>query len=100
MVRRGRPGLLGTMARTAVISSTATRASANTQKRMAAQQQAAAPAAQPAAVAPEPAAAPAPAPAAAAPVDRMALLRELGQLHADGILTAEEFAAEKAKILG
>ena len=52
---------------------------------------------------PTPAAADAPvaaAPAAAAPaVDPMERLRELGGLHEQGILTDEEFAAEKAKIL-
>jgi hypothetical protein len=30
----------------------------------------------------------------------MARLRELGELHEKGILTDEEFAAQKAKILG
>jgi Short C-terminal domain len=40
---------------------------------------------------------PAPAPA---PPDRMTQLRELGELNAQGILTEQEFAAEKAKILG
>jgi hypothetical protein len=39
--------------------------------------------------------------AAAAPAaDPYAELERLGQLHADGILTDEEFAAQKAKILG
>jgi len=37
---------------------------------------------------------------AASSQDRLALLKELGQMHKDGILTAEEFAREKAKILG
>jgi membrane protease subunit (stomatin/prohibitin family) len=41
--------------------------------------------------------------AAAAPpppaVDKMAELRKLGELKTQGILTEEEFAAEKAKIL-
>jgi hypothetical protein len=32
--------------------------------------------------------------------DPVAKLRELAQLKADGILTEEEFAAQKAKILG
>ena len=45
------------------------------------------------------------APAAAAPVaaapatDPMERLKELGQLHEQGVLTDEEFTAEKAKIL-
>jgi hypothetical protein len=30
----------------------------------------------------------------------MAQLTQLGQLHAQGILTDEEFAAQKAKLLG
>lgn len=46
----------------------------------------------------------APAPAAAAPggmtEDTMAQLERLGQLKADGILTEEEFSAQKAKLLG
>ncbi len=47
------------------------------------------------------------APAAAAPVaaaddehDDIAELTQLAQLHSQGILTDEEFAAKKAKILG
>ena len=44
----------------------------------------------------------APAPAAAAPAedDSIAKLKELGELHDSGVLTDEEFAAQKAKILG
>ena len=50
--------------------------------------------------APAPAAAPAPAPAAA-PADPMfAELQQLADLHASGVLTDEEFAAAKAKVLG
>jgi putative oligomerization/nucleic acid binding protein len=46
------------------------------------------------------------APAAAAPApagpssDAISQLKELGQLHEQGILTDEEFAAQKAKVLG
>ena len=42
-----------------------------------------------------------PAPAAAAPPaeDPIEKLKELGQLHEQGILTDEEFASEKAKVL-
>jgi hypothetical protein len=41
-----------------------------------------------------------PAPVAAPPAeDPIEKLKELGQLHEQGILTDEEFAAEKAKIL-
>lgn len=49
-------------------------------------------------VAAPPAAAPAPAPAPAQP-DKIAQLKELGELKASGVLTEEEFQAEKAKIL-
>ena len=41
----------------------------------------------------------APPPAAPAGADPMEKLRELGQLHESGVLTDEEFAAAKAKIL-
>ena len=47
-------------------------------------------------VAAPPPAAPAPAPAQP---DRIAQLKELGELKAAGVLTEEEFQAEKAKIL-
>jgi hypothetical protein len=47
---------------------------------------------------PPPAAAPAPA-APSAPID-YGELQKLGELHANGTLTDEEFAAAKAKILG
>ena len=43
---------------------------------------------------------PQPAPAAGATEDnRINTLKQLGELHAQGILTDEEFAAEKAKVL-
>jgi Short C-terminal domain len=38
-----------------------------------------------------------PPPAAADPIQQ---LKELGQLHEQGVLTDEEFAAQKAKLLG
>ena len=34
-----------------------------------------------------------------APEDRMAKIRELGEMKSQGLLTDEEFAAEKARIL-
>jgi hypothetical protein len=43
---------------------------------------------------------PAAAPAASAEDDTIAQLTKLGELKAAGILTEEEFAAQKAKILG
>jgi ATPase subunit of ABC transporter with duplicated ATPase domains len=122
--RRGRPGLMGTMARTAVVAGTATvvagsvsqhgqqkaaqqqQAAAAQQQQEAAQQQAmidqaaAQAAARTAAQlqAQQPAPQP-PAPPAAAPEDRMAKIKELGEMKSQGLLTDEEFAAEKARIL-
>jgi hypothetical protein len=32
--------------------------------------------------------------------DAMAKLKQLGELHEQGVLTDEEFAAQKAKVLG
>jgi hypothetical protein len=43
--------------------------------------------------------APAPAPAASAEDERIAKLKQLADLKAQGILTEEEFAAEKARVL-
>ena len=125
MRRMGRPGLVGTMARTAVIAGTATAVSnkvsqhqyekqvgqqeqaAYQQQQAAAAQQAqidaqvqaalAAQAAQQQALA---AAAPAPAAAPAGGTDVVAELSKLAELKAAGILSDEEFAAAKAKLLG
>jgi putative oligomerization/nucleic acid binding protein len=47
-----------------------------------------------------PAPQPAPAPAAPSPAIDYDELKQLGELHASGTLTDEEFAAAKAKILG
>jgi hypothetical protein len=103
------PGLLGGIARTAVIAGTATAVSNRVSRRQAnrwAQQSA--PPAQQAPQAPPPqyaavVAAPAPqyAAAVATPqaVDRVAQLKGLAELKADGILTDAEFESEKAKIL-
>jgi Short C-terminal domain len=49
---------------------------------------------------PQPEPAPAPAPVSDAAGDRIAQLTQLASLHDSGALTDEEFAAEKAKILG
>ena len=114
--RMGRPGLMGTMARTAVIAGTATAVSGSMHKKSAqnaAQQQEAAAAQQQAATAQQQAMVDQAANQAAAQVqaqqttaapaastdDRMAKIRELGQMKSEGLLTDEEFAAEKAKIL-
>lgn len=113
--RMGRPGLMGTMARTAVIAGTATAVSGSVrnkqaqsaaaqQQNAAAQQQAAA-AQQQAMVdqaAAQAAAQQAAQPAAAtAPTmdDKIAKIKELGALKESGLLTDDEFAAEKAKVL-
>lgn len=88
------PGLLRGVARTAVIAGTATsvsnRVSRRQANRWAAQEE-------PVQAAPAPAA-PEAAPQAAP--DPIAQLTQLGELHAQGILTDEEFAVQKAKILG
>jgi hypothetical protein len=88
------PGLLRGVARTAVIAGTATHVSNNVSRRQANRWAAQGSQEQPAAPAPPP-----PAPAEAAP-DPIALLTQLGELHAKGILTDEEFAEQKARILG
>jgi len=92
------PGLLRGVARTAVIAGTATSVSNRVSKRQgerwaqqeAPQQQQAAP------MAPPPQA-PAPAGGGSSTIEQ---LKELGELKAQGILTEEEFAAQKAKLLG
>jgi Short C-terminal domain len=83
-------GLLRMAARTAVVAGTATAVSGRVQRRQAArydqqdadqyQQQ--------------------PPPPAEPADDGTAKLQELAQLHAQGVLTDEEFAAAKAKALG
>ena len=92
------PGLLRGVARTAVIAGTASAVSGRVRRRQDQrwgqqeeqqyqQQQAAA----------------APAPAAPAPAGESSVLdqlKQLGELKDQGILTEEEFAAQKAKLLG
>ena len=98
------PGLLRGVARTAVVAGTATAVSNRVSRRQARrwgymdepqqqepQQQYAPP--------PQQYAAPAPAAAPEAP-DPIEQLKELAALKDQGILTEEEFSAEKAKILG
>ncbi|MDF2145519.1 SHOCT domain-containing protein [Knoellia sp. p5-6-4] len=99
------PGLLRGVARTAVVAGTATAVSGRVQRRQAekyatrdaniyAQREQAYADQQAAAAPPPPAAAP------ASSGDTIAQLKELAELKAQGILTDEEFAAQKAKILG
>ena len=89
------PGLIRGVARTAVVAGTATavsnRVSRRQGNRWAEQDQQAY----------EQQAYAQPAPPPPAPEqDNIAKLKELGELHAQGILTDEEFAAQKAKLLG
>jgi hypothetical protein len=90
------PGLLRGVARTAVVAGTATAVSNRVSRRQAARwSQQADPYGQPAYQEPPPP--PAPAAAAADPIEQ---LKELAELKRQGILTDDEFAAQKAKILG
>ena len=107
--RRGGRGLVGTMARTAVVAGTATAVSNNVSRRQYARQEQKADAAQQQEweqqqqwAAQQAAVAPPPAPAAAGGItnDVVEQLKELASLKEQGILTEEEFAAQKAKILG
>ncbi len=83
------PGLVRGVARTAVVAGTATAVSGRVARRQnarwAEQEQ-------------PTEAQPAPAPAAPA-ADPIAQLKELGELHESGVLTDEEFATQKAKLL-
>jgi hypothetical protein len=98
------PGLLRGVARTAVVAGTASAVNGRVQRRQAErfadrdaqihadraaayQQQTAAPP-------------PAAAPVAPAAPDTLSQLERLGALKAQGLLTDEEFAAQKARILG
>lgn len=93
------PGLIRGVARTAVVAGTATAVSNRVSRRQAgrwAAQDQPAYAQQPAAQA-----APAPAPAAEDDMNtKIAQLRELSELKAQGVLSEPEFEAQKARILG
>ncbi|MCU1372575.1 MAG: hypothetical protein JWO77_3769 [Ilumatobacteraceae bacterium] len=101
------PGLLRGVARTAVIAGTATAVSGRVQRRQAekytdrdaqiyADRNAAYQQDVQAQQAPPP---PPPPPAAAPAADPIELLKQLADLHSQGILTDEEFSAQKAKVL-
>lgn len=84
MIGRRGPGLVGMMARTAVVAGTATAVSGSVSRRQqqkAQQQQA-------------------PAPAAVSTDDQIAQLQELAKLKDSGVLTQAEFDAKKQQILG
>ena len=101
------PGLLRGVARTAVVAGTASAVSGRVQRRQAEKfadrdaqiyadrQQAYAEQTAPQYAPPPPAA-----PPAAGGSDVLDQLKQLGELHASGVLTDEEFAAQKAKVLG
>jgi Short C-terminal domain len=87
------PGLLRGMARTAVVAGTATAVSNRVSRRQGERWQAQDAPESPPESPPAPAAAAAPAP------DPLAQLKELGELKQQGILTDQEFAEQKARIL-
>lgn len=87
------PGLIRGVARTAVIAGTATHVSNNVSRRQQSKW-----AEQDAAQQPQQYAEPAPV-AAAPAADPIEQLQKLGELHSQGILTDEEFAVQKSKLL-
>jgi hypothetical protein len=102
--RRG-PGLVGTVARTAVVAGTATAVVGGVSRHQAGkaqtQQDAAAYQAEQAAPPPPQVVYAAPPEAPAATQDNtISQLQQLAELHTQGVLTDEEFAAQKAKVLG
>ncbi|MEO7018108.1 MAG: SHOCT domain-containing protein [Leifsonia sp.] len=90
MGRRGRPGLIGLAARTAVVAGTASavtgRAARNQERRAESEQDRQQAAAAPA-LTPPPGG------------DLVAQLQQLATLQAQGVLSSDEFAAAKAKLL-
>jgi hypothetical protein len=96
------PGLLRAVARTAVVAGTATAVSNRVSRRQAErwQQQGSYPYDQPEPAYQEPPPQYAAPPQAAPAPDPIQQLKDLADLKAQGILTEEEFAAQKARILG
>jgi membrane protease subunit (stomatin/prohibitin family) len=89
--RVGRPGLLGSVARTAVVAGTATAVAGGVSRR---QQQRTVQAQQAQAYQDEQAQQQPPGD------DGMAELQQLAEMHTQGLLTDDEFAAAKSKLLG
>lgn len=97
------PGLLRGIARTAVVAGTATAVSGRVARRQAeryADRDANIYAERQQAYQHDLEAQAPPAPSGAGEADTIAQLKELAELKAQGVLSDEEFAAEKAKILG
>jgi hypothetical protein len=99
-IGRGGPGLIGVAARTAVISGTATAVSGNVARRQQARsvQTAQTDTGSVEAAPAYPGPAPEPAPVSSGP-DPIELLKDLAALKAQGLLTDEEFADQKSRIL-
>jgi len=101
--RAGRPSLVGTAARTAVIAGTATAVAGSVSQKQQAKAQAAQAQAQAAAPPPPPPPAEAPMAPPEAPAAEdgtpVAQLQKLAQLYQQGILNAEEFAGKAVSIL-
>ena len=94
-------GLLRMAARTAVVAGTATAVSGRVARRQAARYGEPSPyGSEPQQYEPEPQQYAPPPPAPAEEDDATAQLQKLAALHTQGVLTDEEFAAAKAKILG
>ena len=96
-MRGGRPGLIGTVARTAVVAGTATVTTRAVDKRM--QEREMKKAAQAQQTVPPEEQMQAPAGTGITQEEKMAQLRELAELKQMGALTEEEFQQEKQKIL-
>ena len=90
------PGLLRGMARTAVVAGTATAVSNRVSRRQGQRWAANQPAPQQEAAPLPPSNQP---PPPSGGMDRIAALKQLGELRDQGVLTEEEFNTEKAKIL-
>ena len=95
MRRMGRPGLMGTVARTAVVAGTATAVVGGVHRHQEEKDAATQSEGRTAAPPPEPT----PTAVPAGDVDITGELSKLAEMHAYGILTDEEFAAAKAKLL-